>query len=266
MSKINSLKEYKNSLLKRKIITISIQLAVILSFILLWEFLVYKEILNEFLLSKPSAIYSLFIKYMQEGNLMYHIGVSCHETIMGLIIGTLLGFIIAVILYLFPLLAKVFDPYLIVLNALPKTALAPILIIWVGTNSKGIITVAISLSIVITIINSYNFFKSVDESLIKMMKTFHASKFQILTKIIFPANYVNLISIIKVNIGLSWVGVIVGEFLVSRAGIGNLLVYGSQVFKLDLVMMGVIVLAIIAFIMYEAINILEIFIRKKRNH
>ena len=158
---------------------------------------------------------------------------------------------------------KIIDPFLVVLNALPKTALAPILIVWAGTGVKGIVVVAISLSLVMTIISALNFFRSVDKEKIKMLKTFNATKLQILFKLVLPANFVNLISIIKINIGLTWVGVIVGEFLVSRFGIG-LVVYGGQVFKMDLVMMGVFVLAILAFIMYLLLAILEKYYKNKR--
>ena len=149
------------------------------------------------------------------------------------------------------------------LNALPNTALAPILIVWAGTGVKGIVVVAISLSLVMTIISALNFFNSIDSEQIKMLKTFGANKIQILFKLVLPANLVNLISIVKINIGLTWVGVIVGEFLVSRFGIGYIVVYGGQVFKMDLVMMGVFVLALLAFAMYLSISLIEKHYKKK---
>ena len=196
--------------------------------------------------------------------MFHHIGISVLETILGLIIGTTIGLLIAIILWWFDTLARILDPFLIVLNALPKTALAPILIIWAGTGIKGIVVVAMSISLILTIITAYFDFKQVEIEKIKMLKSFKATKYQILTKLVLPSNYPKLISIIKINIGLTWVGVIVGEFLVSRAGIGYLIVYGSQVFKMDLVMMGVIILAVIAFLMYEIINILENKFKRKR--
>lgn len=247
---------------RRKIIFI--QVIILVLFIALWEVLSFYNIIDSFLFSSPSRIFKLLITYIKNGILFEHIIISVIETLLGLIIGTVLGLLIGIILWLNDFLAKVFDPFLVVLNALPKTALAPILIIWAGTGIKGITVVAISISLVITIISSYGYFKSVEEDKIKMMKSFKASKIQILTKLILPANFANIISIIKINIGMSWIGVIVGEFVVSRAGIGYLIVYGSQVFKMDLVMMGVFVLAIIAFLMYECVNLIEIKIRKSR--
>lgn len=265
MKPINTLKEYKTQKIKHKILIISIQIFILISFMFLWEILATYEIINSFLVSKPSAIFKLFKTYIENGNLWVHVRISLIETMLGLIIGTLLGFVIATILYLLPSLSKVLSPYLVVLNALPKTALAPILIIWAGTNIKGIVVVSISLSIVITIISMLSYFNNVDENLIKMLKTMHANRLQILFKVIYPANFENILSVIKVNIGMSWVGVIVGEFLVSREGLGYLIVYGGQVFKLDLVMMGVLILALIALLMYEAINVFELLIHIKRN-
>ena len=176
-----------------------------------------------------------------------------------------MGILIAIVLWWNKILAKIMDPFLVVGNALPKTALAPILIIWAGTGIKGITTVAISISLILTIISAYNYFMQVEEEKIKMLQSFQASKWQILTKLIIPANMANIINIIKINIGMSWVGVIVGEFIVSRYGIGYLIMYGSQVFNMDLVMMGVFVLAIISFLMYEVVNIIEKRIKRKRN-
>lgn len=255
--------EYRKKVKKEKIKLILIQFSILILFVLGWEFLVRVGVLNEFLVSKPSSIFRLFLNYLKNGNLLGHIKISVYETLLGLFIGTSLGILLAIGLWWNKFIAKVLDPFLVVLNALPKTALAPILIIWVGLGIKGIVVVAISLSLVVTIMSAYNYFISVEEEKIKMLKTFGANKFQILTKLILPANIPNLINILKINIGMSWVGVIVGEFLVSREGIGYLVVYGGQVFRLDLVMMGVIVLAIIALIMYLGVSLLEkYFIRR----
>lgn len=240
-----------------------IQIVILVLFLVIWELLAKFNIIDAFLFSSPSKIFELLFTYIKNGELWKHIGISVFETVLGLVIGTAAGLVIAIILWWNDFIAKIFDPFLVVLNALPKTALAPILIIWAGTGIKGITVVAISISIVITIISGYGYFKSIEEDKIKMMKSFNASKLQILCKLVLPANFGNIVSIIKINIGMSWIGVIVGEFVVSRAGIGYLIVYGSQVFKMTLVMMGVLVLAIIAFIMYEIVNTIEKKIKRK---
>lgn len=253
---------YRNR--KNKIIVLICQFSIFILTIIAWELLSYFNIIDSFLFSSPIKIAKLFIKYIKTFEIFEHIYISLIETILGIIFGTIIGLSVAVVLWWNKFLAKIFDPFLVILNALPKTALAPIIIIWVGTGIKGITVVAISISLIVTIMSAYSYFMMVDEEKIKMLKTFGANKFQILFKLILPSNFTNIINIIKINIGMSWVGVIVGEFIVSRAGIGYLIVYGSQVFKMDLVMMGVIVLAIISYFMYAFVNIFENRLKGKR--
>ena len=257
-------KQYLKSLKKEKNLIFFYQIFILVGFIALWVLLARLNIIDVFLFSKPSDIYNLFIKYIQNGELFKHILISSYETIVGLAVGTILGILVAIMLWWSERLSKILDPFLVVLNALPKTALAPILIVWGGAGVNGIIVIAITISVVVTILSAYNYFISVDEEKVKMLKSFGSSKLQILTKLIFPSNIGNLINLTKINIGMAWVGVIVGEFLVSRYGLGYLIVYGGQVFKLDLVMMGVIVLALCALIMYQVLNIAEKIYKSKR--
>lgn len=249
---------------KKRIYLILAQILLLAIFLVTWELLASYDIIDEFLFSKPSAIWKMFVQYTKSLDILEHIYISVIETILGIVIGSSLGIIIASILWYFEILHKLLNPFLNVLNALPKTALAPIMIIWAGTGTSGIVVVAISILFVITILSTYNHFANIEPEKIKMMQSFNANRFQIFTKLIFPANLGNLFNVIKINIGMSWIGVIVGEFLVSRVGIGYLIMYGGQVFKLDLVMMGVIVLAICAFAMYLIVDTLEKFILKKR--
>lgn len=255
--------EYKKAERTRKFTVIATRILLLVAFVGLWQLAATLGWIDEFLVSKPSAVYSLFIEYCKSGQLWHHVWISVYETLLGLLIGTLAGLVIAVALYLMPRVYQVLDPFLVVLNALPKTALAPILIIWIGTGVKGIVGVSVSLSVVVTILQAYSYFIGVDQEKVKMLRTFKANSLQVLTRLVLPSNLGNMISIVKINIGLAWVGVIVGEFLVSRGGIGYLVVYGGQVFKLDLVMMGVIILAVIAFLMYEVVNILEKYIKTR---
>lgn len=261
---ITTLKEFQKRQRIDKFLIVFLRIIIVALLFAFWEIGARTGVINEFLLSKPSSIWNLFLTYIKSGELFKHVWISVYETLIGLAIGTIAGLLIAILLYLFPKVYKIIDPYLVVLNALPKTALAPVLIIWIGTGAKGIIAVSVTLSIVVTIISAYSYFVGVDKEKVRMLKTMGANKFQILTKLVLPQNCANIVSIIKINIGLAWVGVIVGEFLVSRGGIGYLVMYGGQVFKLDLVMMGVIILAIIAFIMYEILNILEKYLKKTK--
>jgi len=243
---------------KRKQKTIQItQIGLLVFALILWEIAGKLNWIDTFLTSSPSAIWSLFLDYLANGHLFYHVGISLFETLIGFTLGTILGIIIAICLWWSEFWAKVLDPYMVILNSLPKTALAPIFIILFGAGYKGIIVTAISVSIVVTIMNMFLSYKSVDDDKLRLLQTFGATKFQILRKVVIPSSIPDLISTLKVNIGLSWVGVIVGEFLVSKAGIGYLIVYGMQVFKLDLVMMNVMVLGFISAVMYKAISSIE---------
>ena len=267
MKQINVSQEYHEYLMckrRKKQRILAWQIGLIVLFIGLWEALARLGLLNTFLFSSPVAICKLFVEYLRDGSLFQHIGISVWETFLGFTLGTILGVGIAIVLWWSETVAKVLDPTLVVLNALPKTALAPIIIVWAGAGMGGIVVTAIAIAIVTTILSAYNYFMMMDEEKIKMLKSFGATKGQILTKLILPANIGNIVHLVKINIGLSWVGVIVGEFLVSRYGLGYLIVYGGQVFRLDLVMMGVVVLAFCAFVMYEAVNILEKWVTKKR--
>lgn len=248
---------YLKNIKREKIKILLTQISLLIGILLLWEILANYGLIETFLFSKPSDIYKLFIKYLTTGELLKHIGISVYETVIGLVIGTALGILVAIALWWSEKLSKILDPFLVILNALPKTALAPIIIVWAGAGVEGIIVTAITISVVVTILSAYNYFINVDEEKIKMLKSFGANKLQLLFKLIIPSNIGNLINLTKINIGMAWVGVIVGEFLVSRYGLGYLIVYGGQVFKLDLVMMGVFVLAFCAWIMYEILNIAE---------
>ena len=226
---------------------------------MIWEALANAKIIDSFITSQPSRIWSTFT-HLTSNDLLKHIKVTVYETIVGFLLGTFLGIIIAIILWWSDFLSKVAEPFLVVLNSLPKVALGPIIIIWVGAGTSAIIVMAIAISLIVTILENLNGFLKTDKEIIKMANTFNASKFQILTKIVIPANLSTFINSLKVNIGLSLVGVISGEFLVSKAGLGYLIVYGGQVFKLDLVMTSVIILGVVAGIMYGSVLLLEKFI------
>lgn len=257
---IKEIKQYR----RRKIFLIITQILLLVMALLVWELLATYDIIDEFIFSKPTSIIKILKKYIESNEIFKHIKISVYETVLGIIIGSTGGIIIAALLWYFETLSKILSPFLNVLNALPKTALAPIMIIWAGTGVTGIVVVAISILLIITILTTYNHFRNVEEDKIKMMKSFNATKLQIFTKLIFPSNIGNIASVIKINIGMAWIGVIVGEYIVSREGIGYLIMYGGTIFKMDLVMMGVLVLAVFAFGMYLLVDVLEKFIIKKR--
>lgn len=256
-------KKYLKKQTLNKMLVLGSQMLVLIVFLGLWEFLANKGIIDSFITSSPSRIINTFANF-SSNNLFLHIRVTVYETLLGFGIGIVLGTVIAIILWWSKFLSKVFEPYLVVLNSLPKVALGPIIIIWVGAGTKAIIVMAIAISLIVTILEILNGFLNTDKELIKMAKTFNANKFQVLTKIIIPANIPTFINSLKINIGLSLVGVISGEFLISKAGLGYLITYGGQVFKLDLVMTSIIILGIFAGLMYWAVSLFEKFFLKTK--
>lgn len=216
-------------------------------------------------MSSPSKILSQIVILFNNGTLFYHIGVTLNEAIIGFLIATLGGTLIAIILWWNETIRKILDPYIVVLNSLPKIALGPILIIWIGAGTGAIVAMDVLIMIVITILSMLNAFNSCDENKILLLKSMGANKFQILFKLILPNSLVEFISVLKINVGLTWVGTIMGEYLVSRAGLGYLIVYGGQVFKLDLVMASTVILCILAALMYFLVVLIEKIVKKKRN-
>lgn len=249
-------KKYLKKVKLRKIEILTAQIFILVAFIAIWEILAQKGKIDSFITSQPSRILKTIMN-LSSNNLLYHLRITCVETLVGFLLGTALGTIIAIILWWSPFISKVSEPFLVVLNSLPKIALGPVIIIWVGAGMPAIIVMALAISLVVTVLDILNGFLHTDEEKIKMAKTFNANKVQVLTKIIIPSNIPTFFNTLKVNIGLSLVGVISGEFLVSKGGLGYLIVYGGQVFQLDLVMTGVIILAIVAALMYQSIVLLE---------
>ena len=194
---------------------------------------------------------------LQDGTLLYHVGITLFETFASFTLVLVIGLATAVLLWWNKQLARIFDPYLVVLNSLPKSALAPVFIVWLGNNMKTIIVAALSVAVFGTILTLYHCFSHTEEDKIKLIQTLGGSKRDILTKVVLPASLPTLLNIMKVNIGLSLVGVIIGEFLAAKAGLGYLIVYGSQVFKLDWVMMSIVLLCILATGLYQFLAYLE---------
>ena len=252
--------EHKNYLkkIKRNNFFVKLtQILILIVFLIIWQLLSDYKIINPFIFSSPTKVIETIINLHTTGDLYNHILITVWETLISFGLGTLLGIIIASIMWWNKFFAKVIDPYLTVLNSLPKVALGPILIIWVGAGMQSIVVMALLISTIITIINVYQGFINVDPIKIKLMQTFKAAKSQIYFKLILPGTISNIISCFKVNISMSLIGVIMGEFLVSKEGIGYLIMYGSQVFNLDLVITGTIILCIVAAIMYSLVLYIE---------
>lgn len=233
------------------------QIGILIVLIIAWELAAKVGMIDSFLVSSPSRIWSTLVDLHRNGPLWDNVLATVLETVLGFVIGTALGILFAIIIWWSDFAFKVSEPYLVVLNALPKVALGPIVIIWMGAGIKAIIVMALLVSVIISTINILAGFRSVDKNKILLMKSFGANRLQILTKLVFPANIYVIISTLKINVGMSLIGVITGEFLVASKGIGYLIVYGGQVFKMDLVMAGILALLIIAILIYFSVAWIE---------
>ncbi|MFD2208179.1 ABC transporter permease [Virgibacillus halophilus] len=239
------------------------QCLILVVFIGIWELASRLEWIDPLLFSSPTHIVQLLMDKFANGTIIRHIGVTVMETLLGFIIGTVLGILLASSLWTSKRISNVMDPYLVIMNAMPKVALGPIIIVALGPGYVAIIAMGAIISVIITTIVIYSGFREVDPNYEKVLKSFGATRWQCFKEAVFPATLPVMISTLKVNVGLSWVGVIVGEFLVSKEGLGYLIVYGFQVFDFTLVMASLVVIAVFAAFMYKIVEKIESWLIKK---
>ena len=255
---------YLRAAQKKTVLVNVVRVSILLLFLFFWELSAYFAWINPFITSSPSRIAKTIAQLYQNGNLFLHVGTTLKETITGFAIAVFLGYSIALLLWWSEVFRKISEPYLVVLNALPKIALGPLIIIWCGTGSKAIVFMTVLIGLIVAILNMLNGFMATDENKILLLRSMGASKVQILTKLVIPSSLATFISMLKINVGMAWIGSIMGEYIVSKAGIGYLIVYGGQVFKLDLVMSAVFILCVLAAIMYAFVALLERLIIKNK--
>ena len=257
-------KLYLKRIKKDKLIINFFRVFICILFIVIWELLSKFNLIDTFMFSSPSSIIKTIIDLYKDNNLFIHIFTTLYEIIISFIIGSIIGFIISSILYLFDRLNKILDPYLTILNSLPKVALGPLIIILFGANTNSIIIMALLISVIVSIMNINSIFKSTDINKTKIVKSMGGNKLDILFRVVIPSNYLEIIDSFKVNISLIFVGVIMGEFLVSKQGIGYLINYGCQILNMNLVLSGITLLVILTILLYSIILLTDILIRKTR--
>lgn len=253
---------------KKRLTTLGIvgtQLLIAALFLIGWEIGARQGFVNSFIFSQPSKVWGQFLTMLYDGTLLHHTWITVWETVVGFVLGTVAGTLLAVVIWASPVLARILDPYIVIFNSMPKVALGPIFIVAFGQGFLSIVMMALAISVVITTIVVYTSFRDVDANMIKLVHTFGGSQWQVFQKVVFPAALPTILSTLKVNVGLSWVGVIVGEFLVAQAGLGYLIIYGFQVFNLTLVMLALFVILIVSTIMYHAVAFFENRSLKWRN-
>ena len=248
---------YLKRIKRQKALVVALRYILLIGIFVLWEVAARQGWIDAFITSSPSRVLKTIISLYKSKSLFVHIWVTFYETVVGFLLGTFLGTSIAIMLWWSPTANKVLDPYLVVLNALPKIALGPILIVWIGATSGSIIAMGLLVSLVVTILTVLSGFMDISEEKQQLMRTLGATKMQIFTMVVLPASIPTVMAALKISVGMSWVGVIVGEYLVSKAGLGYLIVYGGQVFQLDIVMASIIVLCVLATLMYYIVAYFE---------
>lgn len=248
---------YLNRRRKHKRIVRVSRIAILLSFLFIWEFTANVGIIDSFIFSSPSKIALCFWNMVLDKSIFLHTGVTLYETIISFLLVTVLSILIAILLWFSDKCSEILDPYLVVLNSLPKSALAPLLIVWLGATKTTIIVAGMSVAIFGSILNLYSSFTTVDPEELKLIYTLHGNRVHALTKVVLPSSIPSIISTMKINIGLCLVGVVIGEFLAAKNGLGYLIIYSSQVFKLDWLLMSICLLCIMAIALYAIIGIFE---------
>ncbi len=205
----------------------------------------------------------MFVSMAADHSIFLHTGITLAETLLSFLLVFLFSLLVAIVLWLFHSLSRILEPYLVVLNSLPKSALAPLLIVWLGANMKTIIVAGMSVAVFGSILTIYTGFSEVDPEKIKLIYTLGGNRRDVLRRVVLPSSIPIFINTMKVNIGLCLVGVVIGEFIGSRRGLGYLIIYGSQVFQLDMVLMSIVILCVMAMILYQAINLVEKYCLKR---
>lgn len=246
---------------KRNLVIHITRVLIIIFTIIIWEILSRNNIINSFIFSSPTKILKC-ISELIHNNLLSHIFTTLNETIIAFILSLIISFILSILFYSFKFIFRVIEPLLTMLNSMPKIALGPIIIILFGANKNSIIIMALSITLILNILTIYNSFQNIDHSLEKYLNTLHVSKLTKLKVLVIPSSYNTIINSMKINISMTLIGVIMGEFLVSKEGLGYLIIYGTQVFNLTLVMSSIIILMILSYVLFITITLIERILKK----
>ena len=237
-----------------RLLVIFFRIFLLTGFLFLWEFCASHQIIDSFIFSSPSKIMNVLLLMISDHSIFLHLGVTLYETFVSFFLVIFVSILFAILLWYSNNLSEILEPYLVVLNSLPKSALAPLLIVWLGATKTTIIVTGMSVAIFGSILNLYTSFRSTDPGKIKLIYTLRGNHLHVLTKVILPYSIPAIISNMKVNIGLCLVGVIIGEFLAAKEGLGYLIIYSSQVFKMDWLLMSICILCVFAIFLYALID------------
>ncbi len=248
---------YLKKLKLKRALVILVRWFILLAALAVWEILALFKVIDPFITSSPSRVVKTIVSLYREKTLFYNIGVTLAETFTGFAAAVIIGYAVAVALWMSETARAVLEPYIVVLNSLPKIALGPLIIIWIGTGYTAIVFMTVIVSVILCIMNMLAGFMSVDETKLTLMKAMGAGKLTTLTKLVVPASLPAFMNTLKVAVGLSWIGSVMGEYISSKAGLGNLISYGGQVMRLDLVMASTAILCVLAAAMYLIVALIE---------
>ncbi len=226
-------------------------------FLALWELLTRLGVVDSFIFSSPGRILACFLRMAADGSIFLHIGITLLETTISFLLTVVIAVTAAVLLWSSRSLSEILEPYLVMLNSLPKSAMAPLLIVWLGNSMKTIVTAAVAVAVFGSILTLHTGFQQTDPDKIRLITSLGGTRRDVLTKVLIPSSIPLIISNMKVNVGLCLVGVIIGEFLSARAGLGYLIIYASQVFKMDMLVMSIVILCLVSTALYQLISLLE---------
>ncbi|MCD7738096.1 MAG: ABC transporter permease [Lachnospiraceae bacterium] len=235
----------------------ALRVLILAAFLLLWEIAAKTDLIDSFFFASPSIIAECFVELLENNTLGVHLAASIGEVLVSFVLIIVLSLAAAVLLWWSDFLSRILEPFLVVLNSLPKSALAPLIIVWIGTGTKAIIAAGISVALFGSIISLYSGFRETDEEKILLVRCLGGRKRDMLTRVVLPSGIPNIFSVMKVNIGLALVGVVIGEFFAGRVGLGYLIIYGTQTFDLSSVITSIILLCILAMLMYQALQFAE---------
>lgn len=242
---------------RRRLRVRTLRILLLLLFLIFWELAADLDLIDSFIFSSPSRMAACFLSMAKDGSIFLHTGITLWETLLSFFLTVLLSAACAVLLWSSHTLSEILEPYLVMLNSLPKSAMAPLLLVWLGNNPKTIITAAVLVPLFGSILTLHTGFLQADADKIRLITSLGGSQKDVLFKVLIPSSIPLIISNMKVNVGLCLVGVVIGEFLSAKAGLGYLIIYASQVFKLDMLILSIIILCLISTLLYQVISCIE---------
>ena len=225
--------------------------------LLLWEAASRLRLIDPFFFSSPTEIFRTAVTKWQSGQLWRDIVYTASSTLLGFLLGTVIGSLVGLLFWFSRPVALVAEPWLIVLNALPKLALAPVLVILIGIGFASKVALAFLMTVIVAAMSAYGGVQTVDSALLTLLSSLGATKRQTFTRLVVPSALPSMITGLRVNIALAMAGSIVGEFIASDRGLGRMIVYAGTVFDLPLVWVGVVVLSVVSILMYACVVAVE---------